>query len=416
MTKSKWIWLLFLSVPFCSPAQDTSHLSLPDIFLMIESSYPEILMYEFKIKSIQAESEGAKAWMPPAASFGLDRFPYELSNVRMKDDPMNQAGLMFSLEQMIPNPSKLNAKQNYISSLSTVQQSTAEWTKNVLRTRSKLLYYQRYIAEKKLNVVGENIGLLNLFISTAEERYKYNQSDLSTIYKARARLAELQNMQSMLLSEIAESNIGLNILMNRDINSSFSIDTVVSLNNYEALLTDTSAIKRNDIASIDNSIQSMKLNQAWMASWKKPDFGMKIQHMQMFGMPSQFTLMGMVTIPVVPWSAGMYRSEVKSMEFQIEAMQKEKETMNLMAMQMIREKLSMMKFGKEQLKNYENEIIPAYRKNMETSLLAYKQNAGNFFVLLDAWDMLLMKQMEYFGKFSDVLKLEAGYEYEIEKK
>lgn len=414
MKKYFYIFLFVLSIKI--KAQDTSHLSLEQVFQKIESSYPEIIMYESAIKSLLAQSEAAKAWMPPVASLGLDRFPYRLSNLRMKEDPMNQAGLMFSLEQMILNSSKLKAKQNYISSLATVQQTNAEWTKNILRTRAKLFYYQRYIAEKKLKVVGENIGLLDLFISTAEERYKYNQSDLSTIYKARARLAELQNMKSMLLSEIEESNIGLNTLMNRAINFPFGIDSVVSLHTYEVFLTDTSAIKRNDIASIDNSIQSMKLNQAWMASWKKPDFGMKIQHMQMFGMPPQFTLMGMVTIPVVPWSAGMYKSEVKSMGFQIEAMQKEKETMNLMAMQMIIEKLTVMKFGKEQLKNYENEIIPAYRKNMETSLLAYKQNTGSFFVLLDAWDMLLMKQMEYLGKFSDVLKLEAGYEYETEKK
>ena len=112
----------------------------------------------------------------------------------------------------------------------------------------------------------------------------------------------------------------------------------------------------------------------------------------------------------------MYRSEVKSMGFEIEAMQKEKETMKLMAMQMIQEKSTMLKYAKEQLMNYENGIIPAYQKNMETTLLAYKQNTGSFFVMLDAWDMLLMKQMEYLNQLNDVLKLEAEYEYEMEKK
>ena len=110
-------------------SQDTIYLSLPVIIQKIETSYPEILMYESKIKSIQSLSEGTKSWMPPAASFGLDRFPYQLSNINMKDDPMNQAGLMFSLEQMIPNPSKLNAKTNYINSLTTIQQNNSGWKK-----------------------------------------------------------------------------------------------------------------------------------------------------------------------------------------------------------------------------------------------------------------------------------------------
>lgn len=396
--------------------QEPLQLSLSTIFQKIETSYPEILMYEAKIKSIEAQSEGAKSWMPPTASIGLDRFPYDFMMLNSKNDPMNQAGFMFSAEQMIPNPSKLNAKRNYINSLSSVEQNNAEWTKNILQNRAKLLYYQRYVAEKKLNLIKENLNLLTLFTGTAEERYKYNQSDLSTIYKAQAKFQDLKNMQSMLLSKIAESNIGLNILMNRDINTLFSIDTLIQLHNYENLVADTSAPKRDDIASIESSIQSMKLNQTWMASAKKPDFGIKVQHMQMLGMPNQFSVMGMMTIPIAPWTSKMYKSEVKSMGFDIDAMQKEKETMKLMAMQMIKEKLTMLKYEKEQLKNYENGIIPAYQKNMETSLLAYKQNTGSFFVLLDAWDMVLMKQMEQLDKLNDVLKLEAEYEYETETK
>jgi cobalt-zinc-cadmium efflux system outer membrane protein len=374
-------------------------------------------MYDSKIKSIQAQAEGAKSWMPPTASFGLDRFPYDFAMLNSKEDPMNQAGLMFSVEQMIPNNAKLNAKRNYISSLASVQQNNVGWTKNILRSNAKLLYYQRYVAEKKMKTVEENLRLLNLFIATANERYKYNQSDLSTIYKAQAKITDLKNMKSMLMSQMAESNIGLNILMNRDINTTFSIDTIIGLNNYETLLfVDTSSIKRSDILSIESSIASMTLNQKYMSSFKKPDFGLKAQHMQMFGMPNQFSVMGMVTIPIVPWSSKMYKSEVKSMGFEIETMRKEKETMQLMALKMSSEKLIMLRFEKEQLKNYESEIIPSYQKNLETSLLAYKQNTGSFFILLDAWDMTLMKQMEYFNKLNNVLKLQAEYEFETEKK
>lgn len=397
-------------------AQDTTYLSLQIIFQKIEASYPEIIAYESKIKSIQAQAEGAKAWMPPVASFGLDRFPYDFEMLNSKDDPMNQAGMMFSLEQMIPNNSKLNAKRKYISSLSKVQQNNADWTKNILRSNAKLLYYQRYVAEKKMKTVEENLQLLNLFIATAEERYKYNQADLSTIYKAQAKITDLKNMKSMLNSQIAESNIGLNILMNRDINTSFSIDTSIELNNYETFLfTDTASVRRSDVLSVENSIASMTLNQKYMSSFRKPDFGFKVQHMQMFGMPNQFSAMGMITIPIVPWSSKMYKSDVKSMGFEIAAMQKEKETMQLMALKMSSEKLTMLRFEKQQLNNYVVEIIPSYQKNLETSLLAYKQNAGSFFILIDAWDMKLMKQMEYLDKLNSVLKLQAEYEFEIEK-
>ena len=56
----------------------------------------------------------------------------------------------------------------------------------------------------------------------------------------------------------------------------------------------------------------------------------------------------------------------------------------------------------------------AYENNLQINLLAYKQNTGDFFVLLDAWEMLLMKKTEMFDKLFNILKLEAEYEYEKE--
>lgn len=410
-------FLLVILLTLRSSAKDTSRLSLNDIIVRIDTAYPEILMYDSKIKSIQALSDGAKSWMPPTFSVGADRFPYDFTLLDSKDDPMNQAGWMFSIEQMVPLSGKLKAKQNYINSLSKVQQNSSDWTKNQLRSNARLLYYQRLIAERKVKVIQENIQVLNLFIQTAEERYKYNQADLSTVYKAQAKITDLKNMEAMLQSQIAESNIGMNTFMNRDINTVFSIDTSYTIENYTSQLSaDTTLFNRSDILSMENSISAMTLNRKYMASFKKPDFGFKFQHMQMYGMPNQFSVMGMITIPILPWSSRMYKSEVKSMGYEINAMQKQKETMQLMAQRMSAEKLTMMQYEKKQLQNYENEIIPSYQKILETSLLAYKQNNGSFFILLDAWEMTLMKQLDYLDKLNSVLKLQVEYEYETERK
>jgi outer membrane protein TolC len=160
----------------------------------------------------------------------------------------------------------------------------------------------------------------------------------------------------------------------------------------------------------------MQLNQRWAATAAKPDFGLQLTHGQMFGMGNQFSIMGMVTLPIVPWSSRMYRSEVRSMSFEIEAMRKEKNTMQLMAAQMIREKITMLLFEKKQLDNYDKNILPSYRRNLESNLLAWRQNTGNFFVLLDAWNMLLMKEMERIDKLGQVFIVQSEYEYQREIK
>src|SRR5690606_24686587 len=119
-----------------------------------------------------------------------------------------------------------------LHSLADVETARSNWTKNELRRQAKLLYYQRYISQQKQKTVSESEEVLNLVLSTAEARFSSNQSQLQTIYKAKARLAELKNMQYMLQGIIAESNIGINILMVRDVNTPFEIDSLISLRQY----------------------------------------------------------------------------------------------------------------------------------------------------------------------------------------
>lgn len=398
-------------------AQDTSYITLEKLLQQVETNYPAILQYQQNIQSWQSKAEGSKAWMPPTFSTGFMRFPYNLMMINEKNNPMNQAGLAFSLEQMIPNPSKLNARKDYFNSLSEIEKSKSEWTKNELRKEAKILYYNRFANEQKQNIISESEEILNLLLTTAEAKFSSNQSQLQTIYKAKARLAELKNMQYMLSGMIAESNIGLNILMVRDVNTTFEIDTFITPQEYTYTISDTSSItNRSDISAMSKSIQSMQLEQRVMKIGTRPDFGVRAEHAQMFGMPNQWSIMGMITIPIVPWSSKMYSSEVKSMGFQIQAMELEKQTMELMAKRMLTEKLTMLTYEYGQYENYKKEIIPAFENNLQANLLAYKQNTGDFFVLLDAWEMVLMKKMEMMDKLFNILKLEAEYEFEQEIK
>lgn len=405
--------LMFMGITSIK-AQDTVRLTMQEILSNIDKSYPQLQFYESKIASIRSLAEGAKAWMPPTVAVAFDRFPYQVSMIKEKI-PDNQAGIMLSAQQMIPNPAKLNAKRNYLVSLEDVQRSDWEWKKNLLNYTAKLYYYRRYTAEHKLRLIKEYQDLLNLLIKIAKDKYAYNQADLPTIFKAEAALSELGNMEAMVHAQIAESNIGLNTLMNRDVNVSFNIDTILTTKDYSSDLlrvADTSQLIRSDILAVQNQIRAMELDRKWMATGAKPDFGIQASHGQMFGMPNQFSIMGMITIPIVPWSSKMYKSEVKSMGYEIEAMQKEKATMQLMATQMIREKLIMLKYEVKQLDNYDKNVLPSYRQNLESNLLSYRQNTGNFFVLLDAWNMLLMKEVERIDKLGQVFAAQAEYEYQ----
>ncbi len=167
-------------------AQDTTRISLEKLLQQVETNYPSILLYQQNIQSWQAKAEGTKAWMPPTVSAGIMRFPYNLSMVSEKNNPMNQAGVAVSIEQMIPNQSKLNAKKDYITSLAEIEKSKSNWTKNQLHREAKILYYTRFVNQKKQKIVSQSQEILNLLLTTAEEKFSNNQSQLQTIYKAYA--------------------------------------------------------------------------------------------------------------------------------------------------------------------------------------------------------------------------------------
>lgn len=406
---------IILGLSFPGRAQPVAHLSLPQVLETVERAYPRLQQYAYNSEALQAKAEGVRSLMAPQVSVGLNRFPYRTAVLKEMDSPMNQAGVMFTAEQMITNPLKRTLKRDYLLSLTQIEHSKASWTKNELRMQAKTYYFQRYVAERKGRVLAESEQALRLLLNTARQNYRYNQTDLSQIFKAEARLSELKTMQLMLASDIAQATIGLNTLMNRPTETPFAIDTLLALP-APAPTTPLSLIPgRSDLQAMDHTIHSMELNRQVMASARKPDFGIRVEHMQMFGMPNQFSLMGMITLPLAPWSSPMYKAEVKSMQFDIQAMQKEKETMVLMAQQMLAEKTAMLHYETAQLQTYQTEILPAYQKTFDASLITYRQNTGSLFVLLDAWDMLLMKRLTYLDKQLSVLLLQTGIDYETEQ-
>lgn len=415
--KTKFIILILIAAfnPFRMAAQDTTYLNLDGVITRMLSSYPALLQYSLQARALEAQAEGARSWMPPSISVSAESFPYNLSQLTTMS-PENNAGLMFSLEQMIPNFKKINTRFQYLQSLANVRRSDSVRLRDQLIFSAAQLFYQRLISERRASILNQNLDVLQLLISTAEENNRYNRSNLSTIYKAQAKLPDIKNMLLMQRSSISEADVGLNILMNRPTPSQFSIDTTIPierLKNLIATTNDSIIARRGDIAALEKSIASMKLNIVATEANLLPDFGLRFSHGQMFGMPNQFSVMGVMTLPFVPWASTMYTADIQAMRLNIEAMQKERESMVLMARRMSTERRVMLRYAFEQTENIKTHVIPAYEKNLEVSLLAFKQNTTDFFIVLDAWEMLLMKQIEYWNRMGDVLQTKTELEYEL---
>lgn len=132
-------------------------------------------------------------------------------------------------------------------------------------------------------------------------------------------------------------------------------------------------------------------------------------------MPQQFTLMGMISIPIAPWSSKMYRSEIAAMTYEIEALKKSKEALLLQSRgQLGSMSVQLISHG-QQLGNYETKIIPALKRNYETLMLAYEENREQLPIVIDAWEALNMTQLEYLRQLEEHYIMIVNYEKELEK-
>jgi outer membrane protein TolC len=284
---------------------------------------------------------------------------------------------------------------------------------NDLVAEAKKNYNEWIIIEKKLVMIDEGDKLLQLMITNAETRYKNGLGKVSAYYKAKAAQGILAQTRIKLQNDALQKRIILNTLMNRSKLTEFSIDTIYTVSDYENKTFDSSSFysSRSDIKAIDQSIQLNYLNQQVEKESLNPQFGLQFAHMFGFGgFPEQFTLMGTVKIPFAQWSSRQSKANVESLKWKAISLETQK--------QMLANEYSGMAYGiqqdiaarKKQILLFEKNIIPALRKNYQSTLLAYEQNTEELFALYDAWETLNSTQLEYFDELQQLLIAQVNLE------
>jgi outer membrane protein TolC len=388
-------------------------LSLDTILQRIERNNVKLRSYALKADAYQYSAEAATAWMAPMVGVGTFMTPYPGQKVMEED----KGAIMFQIEQDIPNTAKLRAKKRYIASQAEIERAGRAVTLNDLKAQAKRLYYNWLIAEERIRVLERNQEIMETMKKIAEVRYPYNQSQLGSIYKVSSRVSENHNMIHMQEGVISKARAWLNSLMNRPGLEAFEIDTAYTpaftpAANYD---TATLAATRKDIRKMDANIESMQLNINSMKLGKRPDFRVRFDHMAPLGdaMPKQYSVMGMISIPIAPWASKMYKNEVKAMELNVQSMQMEKAGMlqetQGMLYGMETEILSM----QEHIGATESKILPLLQRTLDADFLSYQENKLELPVIINDWEALTMAQADLLDEKLRYYEMIVEYEKEL---
>lgn len=385
----------------------------------ITASHPVVKMYDHEIRAMDEAAKGARSWMAPQLGFGQFMTPYDARLWHRDGDIPGMGFVMLSGEQMISNKRKLDADERYMKAMSSVEKEKKNATLNELVNDAKQMYYEWVLLKKKINILTQNEKLLNFIIKNAEIRYKNGLEKINAYYKAKAAIGTIQNMRLMYESDIREKRIRINALMGRSAMVSFEVDTTIRLADYHTLVFDSTLFynQRSDLKALDKDINLSYLKQETEKQSLRPQFGVRFDNMIGFGgQPIQYTLMGMVKIPLAKWSSKMNRANIESLKWKANALQAQKEMMVNEYSGMAYGMRNELDTRKEQLALYEEKIMPALRNNFNTIQLAYEQNTEELFILFDAWESLYMKELEYTELLNQVLKLQVTLDRILEKR
>lgn len=412
-TIKKCLWLLVL-LPFSALAQQKEVLSLPDVLQKIDSNNILLRTYGLKAEGYKYSADAATAWMPPMVGLGSFMTPYPFQKIMEARD---KGSLMLRLEQEIPNGKKLQAKKRYIQSQGNVENANRAVTLNELKAQAKSQYFNWLVALEKIRIIQQNEKVLEMMKKIEEVRYPYNQSQLSTVYRAEASIEKNRNMLFMPQSEIAKAKAYLNALMNRPGNADLQIDTVYEPRFVAATFYDTASLatQRKDVLRMNESIHAMQLNIEAMKLERKPSFRIQYDHMSPLSsmMPQAFSVMGMVSIPIAPWSKKMYQSEIKSMRSNIQAMEQGRAAMLQETQGMLYGMQAEIQTMQQRIQSIEEKVIPALQKTFDASFITYQENKLTLTVVLDNWDALNMMRLDVLDEKQKLYQMIVDYEKEL---
>jgi outer membrane protein, heavy metal efflux system len=409
----KKLGLLLAVLPFQLLAQQRP-VSLDTVLQRIERNNLLLQTYALKAESFKHKAKAATAWMAPMVGVGTFMTPYP--GIEVMDD-RDKGSIMFQLEQDIPNPVKLNAQRRYIESKGLVELAGKGIALNDFKAQAKRLYYTWVVASQRIQLLRENDKIMQMMKKIEQIRYPYNQSQLSGVFRATAKIEENQNMIKMQQGDIAKAKAWLNSLMNLPGNQDLEIDTAYIPKFFAESSIDTALLagQRKDIIQMEQNIRSMKLGITAMKTQAKPDFRIRFDHMSPLSkmMPKAYSVMGMISIPIAPWSSRMYKSEVRAMDYEIQAMEKQRSGMLQESQGMLYGMQYEIQTMQKRITAMEEKIIPSLKKTMDADFLNYQENKLQLTAVINSWEALTMMQITVLDEKMKLYQMIVDYENEL---
>ncbi len=387
-----------------APPSNSSH-AVADVQLTVEQAVAEALQSNTEIRA--AVRRLSLAQLKTTTARSLDD---PMLMVRDWDTPlrkpwdMNQAQVMFSLQQTLPGKQKLDLRAKVadddVGAASDELESLRQQISAAVREACAVLL--RNADEMRLH--DQQTALLNEALSAALAEYTTGKVPQADVLRAQMALTRLSEHLVELDEERDTARAQLNSLMGR--NPSETVEIVGAYQSLEAVpsveeLEHVAIEHRPELAALRKQIVKSGDQGRLVRLATKPDITVAAGYMLMpTGSFSRSAYMAELTMNLPSLNRARHDSEAKQADAATDVAQAELDARTSTVFLEIRQAQIAVLSAQRRVKLYRDTLLPQAEAAFKASTTQYQNNRGEFMNLIDSQNLLLDIRSAYYKALS----------------
>ena len=270
----------------------------------------------------------------------------------------------------------------------------------------KEAYYQIFLADKSLEILGRNIKILDDFVVIAQTKYSVGQGAQQDIFKAQLERSRMLDMRITLEQQRRSLEVNLNSLLYRPTSTRIGAIADFALSPLSLgfdRLRDLAEDNRPLLKGLRAQIEKGKIGHRLAQKEFYPDFNVAFEYMQrqpaMGSDGSDMYSLGVTfNLPVHNVRRHAMLAESSS---EVTMSGEELNAARNTIASGIADLLAQMERRRKLAELYKSGIIPQAEQSLESAVIGYRVNRVDFLNLLDSRVVLFNYEREYYDSMAD---------------
>jgi len=366
--------------------------------LSLEQMVSEAIKNNPEINSLRELEAAKRAVVPQVYSLPDPLLSYSLRNVGLDRITVGEemmAGRLLSFTQKIPFPGKLGRLKDAAQWDATASSHLTEERSLNIVAAVKTAYNDLYFMYEAIEIINEIQGILEMFLRTAEARYKVGKGIQQDVLKAQVELSRLEEKKILLEERKAIFKDQINKLIGRDPDS--ILGRPVDLELSPTLLTPAElksvAQEKSPTLQFQDALAAREESSLKLAKKQYfPDIYLGMTWMDRAEIEDIWEARLGLEIPLYFWTKE--RKSVEEAQSRYLKARYDVENVRLQILQLVRDLSIEMDTSERLYSLYIETILPQARLALESATRGYETGEVDFLTLFDNLIVLLDYELE----------------------